>query len=59
LSLSAAYHICFFAVLAALIYGAVLLRFPSSWIVIGGLSANLIGILVAGSYAKQDAPPRV
>ena len=54
MSLSTAYHIGFFILLAALIYGAVLLRVPAGWIVIGALGINLIGILVAGSYAKQD-----
>jgi hypothetical protein len=57
MSASAVFHIGFFVLLAALVYGAVLLRLPLGWIVIGGLGANLIGILMAGSYAKPAPKP--
>jgi hypothetical protein len=51
------YTLLFFAALAALIYGAVLLRFPATWIVIGALAANAIGIVWASSYTSGAAPP--
>lgn len=48
----------FFVVLAALIYGAVLLRVPPTWIVIGGLAVNALGIVWLSSYTTQNDPPK-
>ena len=58
LSLSTLYILCFFAALAGLIYGAVLLHVPQTWIVVGGLVANGVGILWASSYTTAGGPPR-
>ena len=52
------YTCVFFVVLAALIYGAVLLHVPLTWIVIGGLTVNVIGIVWASSYTTQSGPPK-
>ena len=51
------YTFGFFVVLAALIYGAVLLRVPPTWIVIGGLAVNAIGIVWLSSYTIKSEPP--
>lgn len=51
------YTIGFFVVLAALIYGAVLLRLPPTWIVIGGLAVNVLGIVWASSYTSRSGEP--
>ena len=47
----------FFVVLAALIYGAVLLHVPATWIVIGALTVNALGIVWMSSYTTQNDPP--
>ena len=52
------YTFGFFVVLAALIYGAVLLRVPPTWIVIGGLAVNALGIVWLSSYTTQNDPPK-
>ena len=51
------YTFGFFVVLAALIYGAVLLRVPPTWIVIGGLAVNALGIVWLSSYTSQSGEP--
>ena len=52
------FTLAFFVLLAALIYGAVLLHVPQTWIVIGGLAVNVIGIVWASSYTTRDDPPK-
>jgi hypothetical protein len=55
-SLSTFYTLCFFALLAGLVYGALLIRVPLTWIVVGGLIVNGIGIVTAASYAGAKPP---
>jgi hypothetical protein len=52
------YTLGFFVALAALVYGAVLLRIPDTWIVIGALLVNCVGILWASSYISASGPPK-
>ncbi len=56
MSLSTFYTLCFFALLAGLVYGAILIRVPLTWIVVGGLIVNGIGIVTAASYAGTEPP---
>ena len=51
------YMFGFFVLLAALIYGAVLLRVPATWIVIGALAVNALGIMWMSSYTTKNNPP--
>lgn len=51
------YTLGFFVALGALIYAAVLLRIPDTWIVIGALVANILGVLWASSYTPAGDPP--
>ena len=55
---SVLYTFGFFVLLAGLIYGAVLLRVPATWIVIGGLAVNALGIVWMSSYTTQNDPPK-
>jgi len=57
-SRTALYTVAFLLALAALIYGAVLLHIPGTWIVIGALAANCVGIVWASSYASAGGPPK-
>jgi len=57
-SRTALYTVGFLLALAALIYGAVLLRIPDTWIVIGALAANCVGIVWASSYTSASGPPK-
>ncbi|MEJ0041786.1 MAG: hypothetical protein WDM81_06055 [Rhizomicrobium sp.] len=49
MSTSTIYTIGFFIALGCGIYAAVLLRVPETWIVIGGLLANVLAIAIASS----------
>ena len=52
------YTLGFFVLLAGLIYGAVLLRVPATWIVIGGLAVNALGIVWMSSFTTKNDPPK-
>jgi hypothetical protein len=51
------YVIGFFVLLGGLIYGALLLHVPQTWIIVGSLVIFGLGVMSAVSHTKQrDAP---
>jgi len=54
---TALYTAIFLIALGVLVYLATLLRISATWIVIGALVANVVGIVWASSYTSADAPP--
>ena len=51
------YVIGFIILLAGLIYGAVLIHIPQTWIIVGALVLVGIGIMSAVSHTKRRDPP--
>ncbi|HEV2652709.1 MAG TPA: hypothetical protein VGU69_15730 [Rhizomicrobium sp.] len=51
------YIVGFFILLGGLIYGALLLHLPQTWILVGGLIVLGFGIMAAVSHTKQRDPP--
>ena len=51
------YAIGFFVLLAGLIYGAVLIHVPQTWIIVGALVIVGLGIMSAVSHTKRRDPP--
>ena len=51
------YVIGFIVLLAGLIYGAVLIHIPQTWIIVGALVLVGIGIMSAVSHTKRRDPP--
>jgi len=51
------YVIGFFVLLAGLIYGAVLIHVPQTWIIVGTLVFMGAGIMSAVSHTKRRDPP--
>jgi len=51
------YVIGFIVLLAGLIYGAVLIHIPQTWIIVGALVLVGIGIMSAVSQTKRRDPP--
>jgi len=51
------YVIGFIVLLAGLIYGAVLIHIPQTWIIVGALVLIGIGIMSAVSHTKRRDPP--
>jgi hypothetical protein len=50
------YIIGFVVLLAGMIYGAVLLNVPQSWIIVGALILIGIGVMTAVTRTKQREP---
>ena len=51
------YVIGFFVLLAGLVYGAVLIHVPQTWIIVGALVIVGLGIMSAVSHTKRRDPP--
>jgi hypothetical protein len=51
------YVIGFFVLLIGLIYGAVLIHVPQTWIIVGTLVVLGLGIMSAVSHTKRRDPP--
>jgi hypothetical protein len=51
------YVIGFFVLLIGLIYGAVLIHVPQTWILVGTLVVLGLGIMSAVSHTKRRDPP--
>jgi hypothetical protein len=51
------YVIGFFVLLAGLVYGAVLIHIPHTWIIVGVLVILGLGIMSAVSHTKRRDPP--
>ena len=51
------YVIGFFVLLAGLIYGAVLIHVPQTWIIVGTLVIVGLGVMSAVSHTKRRDPP--
>lgn len=51
------YVIGFFVLLVGLVYGAVLIHIPHTWIVVGVLVILGLGIMSAVSHTKRRDPP--
>ncbi|HEY0301391.1 MAG TPA: hypothetical protein VGC36_08675 [Rhizomicrobium sp.] len=47
----------FFVLLGGLVYGALLLHIPQTWIIVGTLIVLGFGIMAAVSHTKQRDPP--
>ena len=47
----------FFVLLGGLVYGALLLHVPHTWIIVGTLIVLGFGIMAAVSHTKQRDPP--
>jgi positive regulator of sigma E activity len=47
----------FIVLLAGLIYGAVLIQIPQTWIVVGALVMIGLGVMSAVSHTKRRDPP--
>lgn len=51
------YVIGFFVLLAGLVYGAVLLHVPQTWIIVGTLIVLGLGVMSAVSHTKRKDEP--
>ena len=51
------YAIGFLVLLAGMIYGAILLEVPQSWIIVGALVLAGIGVMTGVSRTKQPDKP--
>jgi hypothetical protein len=51
------YVIGFFVLLVGLIYGALLIHIPQTWIIVGTLVVLGLGIMSAVSHTKRRDPP--
>ena len=59
MSAFALYLVGFFILLAGLIYGAVLVHIPQTWILVGTLVVLGLGVMSAVSHTKRRDPPSV
>ena len=57
MSAFALYVVGFFVLLAGLIYAAVLVHVPQTWIIVGALIVVGMGIMSAVSHTKRRDPP--